>query len=230
VLTCGAAPYARARVAGNTLVNHPTGPISITGSTCPTTTLMLNPATAIFFDVPDKTAMYLLGSQTGSRPSLTPEFKLDKDSLVAQLLGYAGLVGVQMIADDVDFATIDPAWTAGTQASITLLTAKADGGTGACADTAGITYAVQGHSEAIVGYSGGASATTSGGGGGGVSIFVTTTGTLAAPEMLTIVGTKTGCTVATTGFSSGGAPVGQTGKIPVAAGATTGIVVAGIGN
>jgi len=82
-----------------------------------TTTFDLTPGTTKLFDVPDKTAIYFLGTQTGSYPSLTAESKYDKDSLLMGLFGYAGLAGVGMVATNTDYSTIDSRWSQGTEAS-----------------------------------------------------------------------------------------------------------------
>jgi len=195
-----------------------------------TTTFDLTPGTTKLFDVPDKTAIYFLGTQTGSYPSLTAESKYDKDSLLMGLFGYAGLAGVGMVATNTDYSTIDSRWSQGTEAALYVLTAKAATATGNCADVGGITYTVTGHSETIATYSGGGTSTMSGATGGSATLLITTTGTTTAPELVTIVGTKTGCTIALTGFSVDGLPTTQTGKLPAAKGATSGTITAMIGN
>jgi len=232
VLACGSSPYARVNVAGAILIAgaSQTGPITVAGSLCPTTTFTITPNTTKLFDVPDKTAIHFLGTQTGSYPSLTAESKYDKDSILTTLLGYAGLAGVSMVATNTDYTPVDSRWSNGTEAALYVLTTKSDTATGTCADVGGITYTVTGHSETIATYSGGGAATMSGGTGGSATLFITTTGTTAAPELVTIVGTKTGCTIALSGFSAGGLPTSQTGKLPAAAGATSGTITAMIGN
>ena len=231
MLTCGSSPYARANVAGGILIpgSNQTGPITIAGSLCQTTTFTMTPNTMKLLDVPDKTPIHLLGTQTGSYPSLSAEQRLDKDSLVMQLLGYASIINVGMVATNTDYTPIDSRWSQGTEAALYVLTAKADTATGACADVGGITYTVMGHAETIAAYSGGGTSTASTG-GGGATLLITTTGTTDTPELVTIVGTKTGCTIALGGFSSGGLPTAQTGKLPAAKGATSGTITAMIGN
>jgi hypothetical protein len=223
-------------VSGNVLLDHPTGPITVSASSCPNAELVIdNPTIATtqgtpeLFDLPSKTPVYLKASQTGSYPSLSAEFTMDKDSVLYNFFD-ALPAGVLMAASDIDFTAVVNSWSAATHATIYIQTAKADGASGNCADISGITYTVTGHAETVATYSGGGNSTSGGGGGGGATLFITTTGTLAAPELVTVVGTKQGCSVATTGFASGGAPTGQTGKLPVARGATSGFLTAAIGN
>ena len=226
-LTCGAAPYAHANVAGNVLLATPTSDITVTGSLCNGTQLIVPAKGSKLFDVPNLTPIYFKATQTGSYNGLSPEFKLDKDGLVEQIFKWE-YVNVMMVATTTDYTLVDPGWSTGTHAVIIVGTAKADGGTNGCANVGGITYTVTGHNEALVKYSGNGTSTPSD--TGYASIFLNTTGTFASPELVNIVGTKAGCSVKISGFASGGPIVNQTGKIPVAGNVVSGVVTAGIGN
>jgi hypothetical protein len=232
---CGSAPYARASVSGNVLLDHPTGPITVMASACPNQELIIDdpavaaaPGTPELFDLPSLTPLYLRATQTDSYPSLGAEFTLDAGSILYNFFD-ALPAGVLMAASSIDFTTLVPAWTAETHAIIYVQTTKADGGTADCATTSGVTYTVKDHAETVAKYSGNGSATGSGG-DTAVTLIIETSGTLEAPEMVTVLGTKAGCSVKTTGYAAGGALTGQTGKLPVAAGATSGFITAAVGN
>jgi hypothetical protein len=235
VLKCGSAPYARASVSGNVLLDHPDATITVTASACPDETLLIEDPTVAttqgtpeLFDLPSLTPLHLKATQPGSYPSLGAEFMLDAGSILYDFFD-ALPAGVLMAANTIDFTLLVPAYAPSTHAVIYVQTAKADGGTADCASTAGVTYTVMDHAETVAKYSGNGTATGDGG-DGGVTLIITTAGTLAAPELVTVLGTKAGCSVKTTGFAAGGAFTGQTGKLPVAAGATSGFLVAAVGN
>ena len=59
-----------------------------------------------------------------------------------------------------------------------------------------------------------------------VILFLATTGTVASPEMVTVLGVRDGCAVVTEGAAPTAVPPIQTGKVPVARGATTGPLTA----
>jgi hypothetical protein len=231
VQTCGTGPYARLWVGGSSTLGHPTGPISVSGSACPGTTLSLTPqqpATgpgktgldAQFLDVPDKAPVHLRATQTGSFPLLTQEVLPDSTSTLSQAFKFAALVNTSMVATDSGFDALDPSWNASTRAILLLQVAPLQGATGSCADPTGITVTVDGHSEATG--KTGATPIVTAAGTYGTYVFVTTTGTAAAPELLTLTLTKAGCTVKTTGYeASPGLQTSLTGKYPVEAGAVT---------
>lgn len=227
VATCGSAPYARANVAGNVLLATPTSDITVTGSLCTGTQLVIPAKTGKLFDVPNLKAIYFKATQAGSYNGLSPEYKLDKDGIVEQAFKWEP-VNVLMIANTTDYTLLDPGWNTGTHAVIIVGTAKADGGTNTCANVGGVTYTVTGHNEAIVKYSGNGTSTPSD--TGYATIFLNTTGTFTSPELVTIAGAKTGCAVKITGFASGGPLTNQTGNIPVGGNTVTGVVTAAIGN
>jgi len=63
-----------------------------------------------------------------------------------------------------------------------------------CVDPGGVTLAVAGHDETIALYPGDGTSTTAAVDAQRVAVYLATTGTSSAPEMLTVVGTKAGCT------------------------------------
>ena len=220
--TCGAAPYARGYLAAKNVVPPmPAGPFTLSPSLCPTKSVMADVGQATAMDVPAATAIFLRGSQTGSYPALSPEYKLVAGAAGAQVLV------VSLVATLVDFTVADSNWSKGNEAVLNLVTLKQPGALDACADLTGIKYSVVSHPEAIAIYSGTSVATSTPSTSdavGSASLFIKTKGTLAIPEMVQIVGTKMGCTLTTLDVSK------QTGRIPVAGGSTSGTLTAAIGN
>lgn len=99
--------------------------------------------------------------------------------------------------------------------------AKAAGATGTCAIASGVTVTVDGHPEAT-GERGATTIVTGSTSTSGTYIFITTTGTPAAPELVKLTLTKSGCTVKTTGYDvSPGILTTATGNYPIEHGATT---------
>lgn len=228
-LACGCAPYVQVRMTANTLVDHPVSDVTVSGNLCGTSSVDIPHTQFDDLFVQSLAPVFFSATQTGSYDFFTPEYLLDADAPLIQAFGFYP-ASTLMVASDIDFGTIDPEWDNGGHASIILETALEDGAAGACNSRAGVTYTVSGHPETVAAYSGGGSATGSGPADGGVQLFFATTGTAANPEMVTVVGTKAGCTIKTTSFIASGAPTAQTGNVPAVAGATSGLLLAVVGN
>lgn len=220
--TCGAAPYARGYLAAKNIVPPlPAGPFTLSPSLCPTKSVTTDLGQAKAMDVPAGTAIFLRGSQSGSYPALSPEYKLVAGAAGAQVLA------VSLVATSVDFTVADSNWSKGNEAVVNLVTIKQPGALDACADLTGIKYSVVGHPETIAIYSGTSVATSTPSTSdamGSAALFIKTKGTLAIPEMVQIVGNKMGCSLTTVDVSK------QTGRIPVGGGTTSGTLTAAIGN
>ncbi len=217
------------RVFANTLLDHPTGDVTVGGNLCGSNTVDIPHTQFGELFVQDVTPAYFSATQSGSYDAFTPEYLIDGSSPLVQAFGFYQ-TSTLMVATDVNYGAVDPMWAGGTHASIILETALEDGASGACNSRAGVTYTVSGHPETIAAYSGGGSSTGAGPADGGVQLFFATTGTAATPEMVTVVGTKAGCTIKTTNFVASGAPTAQTGNVPAVAGATSGLLLAVVGN
>jgi hypothetical protein len=223
VASCGAAPYARASFLTDARTSHPTGPITTAASLCPGTSVSFEIGNAQL-DVPDKTPLYFMSTQTGSYPSLTPELRLDKDEHETQRIGSVPVYTL-LVGRDVDLSTLDPAWSGGTRAAIYVYTLdRLHAPRTPCMITSGITYTVAGHDEAIAVSANGGKST--GSDSDPVILFLSTTGTVASPELVTVLGVRDGCTIVTEGASPTAVPPIQTGNVPVARGATTGPLTA----
>jgi hypothetical protein len=163
---------------------------------------------------------FFAATQAESVPSLSGEYNINP-AIVGRLpdLPYtAALYGSAVPA------TMMPSFIPATSAFLVVVMGKKSGGTAPCDDTGGVVFTIAGHTIAtdlVIKYqANGVTSTGSPSTAGGQlwnTMTLVTTGTVAAPEFVTVVGTKAGCTV---GLDSQSA-LFYSGRVPVAKGAAS---------
>jgi hypothetical protein len=191
----------------------------VTTNICPTTSISVPYQGQAKISVQRNTPFFFIGTQTGNLTSFT----IENNITVGLLPTIAALL--PMFPPSYP-ATQDATWNSGTKAIIhALINATKSGATGSCIDKSGVTFAVTGHPEAVIKYPNNGTSTGSGG-DAKATISIVTTGTVAAPEFVTVTATKSGCAL---GLSSTD-KLFLTGRTPVAINVVTSGVGFEIGN
>ena len=163
--------------------------------------------------IPRNIPFFFQGTQTGNLPTLSQENNV-------KINAFPKLVHEVLLLPQSYATQQDPTWNPATKALLRVVV-NASSGAGACSTKDGVSYTVVNHPEAVIRYAGGG---TTGTGTGtdamGSWISIVTTGTLAAPEYVTITQTKAGCKVAPDGSTL----LFNTGRAPIAAGAITSLL------
>jgi hypothetical protein len=208
-LSCGSAPYQLYDpVSAYMPTGMPTTDVTISTNICAGGAVVVPYMKTRTMNVQQKTPFFWIATQTGSAPLLSPEGNIS--------IAVFAKLGFSAVMLPTSYMTIkNPAWDPTKHAVIEVMV-NASTGTGACAAKDGVVYTVVGHPEAVINYGAGATATRPGG-DAGAWITIVTTGTLAAPEYITLTQTKPGCTVGLTASDK----VFLTGRAPVAIGYRT---------
>ncbi len=183
--------------------------VTVSANICPGSSLTFPYNEKRTLTLPRNTPFYFIATQVGNLPNLSQENNV-------KVAAFAKLpYGALLLPES--FATgIDPTWTTATKALLRVVV-NASTGAGACSAKDGVSYTVVGRADAIIKYAGGGTAT---GTSGDTWISLPTTGTLAAPEYVTITQTKVGCKVGPNGADQ----LFMTGRAPIAAGAITSLL------
>jgi hypothetical protein len=217
VQTCGAAPTIVVEVSWGAVTGGSMTPVTATlsaGAACSPLTFIIPKDGKRTLNMTKGVSFYWRATQEGSMPTLAGEFNIN--AAIPSTFKMPALLG--MIPPTLPAVVANPAWNPATMGLVYLpVSSVKSGSTGACADKSGVTFAVTGHPEAVIKYAGGGTST---GTGGDASAWLTieTTGTIDAPELVTITAAKTGCTL------KNGGDVGAffgTGKYTVGRGASS---------
>ena len=200
--TCGCGPFQLFDPIQPTIVaDTPKTEVTVTASNCPATKLVIPYKGKSAMYVQREVPFFFTSTQTGNLTAFGIEYNV-KSSF------FSALPNGQYLLPSTYPATIDSAWDATKMALLQVMVTAATG-TGICKVKDGVTYTVPGHPEAIIKYKGGGTSTDVS--GTGTSILLVTTGTVAAPEYVSITQTKAGCKVDLNGaeklFLTGRAPI-----------------------
>jgi hypothetical protein len=190
--TCGTAPHQFFNIQPFIVPSVEAGTppdVTFTASICNTTVVVPNGTQGqmcVQKDVP----FYFTATQTGYLTALTNEYEIS-----LSFPDFPLLAAPWMFPPSIPL-TYDPAWDPAQKAFIRTFVGRSKSGSTAPCDTrAGVTFAVTGHPEAVVAYGGGGTSTGSSASDATGYISIVTTGTLAAPEFVTVTATESGCTL-----------------------------------
>ncbi|MBK7579188.1 MAG: hypothetical protein IPI67_03190 [Myxococcales bacterium] len=185
--TCGTSPYqCFDPMAALIVYGNPQTATTVTTNICSSVSVQVPYQGQAALQVQKNTPFFFIGTQTGSLDAFSIEYNVTINA-------FSKLPALLSVFPSTYPATIDPAWDATKKAVINvLINATAGGSTAPCVDKAGVTFAVTGHSEAVIKYPNNGSATGSGG-DAKASITIVTTGTAANPEFVYVTATKTSC-------------------------------------
>ena len=210
--SCGTGPFqVFDPIAALLVFDTPQTAVTLSTNICPAVATIPYKGTTTL-SVPSNTPFFFVGTQAGNLTNLSSERNITRAAFPK--LAHQ----VPMVPTSYAVAA-DPAWTAATHALLQVIV-NASTGTGPCAAKDGVSYTVPGHPEAVIRYANnGTTATGVPGSGGVLDTFISlqTTGTVAAPEYITITQTKAGCTVGLNNADK----LFFTGRAPIAAGAYT---------
>jgi len=194
-------------------LSNSTADVTVLANVCAGPALVIPYNGTSTLTIPRNTPFFFQGTQAGNMPTLSRENNVKSNvfpKLAHEVLLLPESYAVQK----------DPTWTSATKALLRVIV-NASTGSGACSTKDGVSYTVVNHPEAVISYAGGGTtATGTGTDAFGSWISIVTTGTLAAPEYVTITQTKAGCKVAPNGADL----LFSTGRAPIAAGALTSLL------
>jgi hypothetical protein len=209
VVNCGSSPYqAFDPLVALIVVDTPKTAVTITGNICPETTLDIPYMQMRAMNVQRNAPFFFIATQTGSLINLSREFNVTVSA-------FAKLPYQATMYPPTFPVGIDPAWDSNTKALLSVVV-NSTSGSGACNAKDGVSYSVVNHPEAVIAYKNGGTS-TSAGGDAYAWISLVTTGTVAAPEYVTITQTKAACKVDLNGADK----LFVTGRAPIAVNAVT---------
>ena len=212
--TCGSAPY---QCFDPVMATLNAGAVNVTTNICPGTNISVPDQGSSQIRVQRAVPFFFIGTDSANLTAFTPEFNISVGLLAKMPAGF------MMIAPTIPPA-IDAGWNAGTKAYIgVLVSSTKSGATAPCNVKSGVTFAVTGHSEAVVHYDGGGSSTNT---TSAAQMTIVTTGTVAAPEYVIVTATKSSCVL---GLEASAA-LFSTGRAPVAINVATSTVAFEISN
>ena len=191
-LNCGSAPYQLFDpLAAWIVVDTPKTDVIVSANICPATNVVIPYKVNRTINVQRSVPFFFVATHTGSLQTLSAEYNVTV-SLFPKLIFQA-----VMLPPTFPLEKVDPAWDATKKAAVHVWVNRASGA-GACSSTGDVTLSVPGHPEAVVAYEGGGTATPATG-AATAWISLVTTGTVSAPEYITVTYTKAGCKVDLTG-------------------------------
>ena len=184
--------------------------MTVNANICPTVTIQVPYQGTSAMQIERNAPYFLIGKQTGALTAFSIEGKVTVSV-------FPKLAAMLSMFPPTYPATVNPAYSASSMATINVLINSTKGGaTAPCVDKAGVTFAVTGHPEAVIKYPNNGTATGSGG-DAKASITIVTTGTESAPEYVYVTATKASCVLGLNAADK----LFLTGRTPVAINAVT---------